>query len=162
MVEVGDADERGVGVVVRREHLPELLERVAASVARKFHASDPPPPQNQASQASPQDSSNPAGSSGGSGGGYMAAPVPLDLQALAASNPHLIPGLPPVETLHHALQIYIQNNRKLLLRARALKERDGELERMYRKVVSLCTGVETEKVIFRKPGALARVAFELR
>jgi regulatory protein SWI6 len=48
--------------------------------------------------------------------------------------------------LHHRLNTYTHTNTALLNRSRKLKEKDGQLEQMYRKVVSLCTKVEEGRV----------------
>ena len=44
------------------------------------------------------------------------------------------------------MEVYTQNNQSLAQRRRLLKEKDGQLEVMYRKVVSLCTKVDEDRV----------------
>lgn len=55
-------------------------------------------------------------------------------------------ALPGARLLAARLRAYAANNAALRERAAALKARNGELEAQYRKVVSLCTGVEEGRV----------------
>lgn len=55
-------------------------------------------------------------------------------------------NLPPSSTLQNLIGTYMQQNNDLQRHAGELKSRSTELEGMYRKVVSLCTGVEEDKV----------------
>jgi ankyrin repeat protein len=118
MRNVGHADVDGAGIAIHPEQLPELLRTVGESISRK--ASD--------------------------GESYLSTPVPLDMVALAQSNKGLAAQLPPSSVLRHRLQAYIVNNEALARRSKMLKEKDGQLEAMYRKVVSLCTRVEEERI----------------
>jgi regulatory protein SWI6 len=115
---IGYADTDGAGIALRPEQLPELLVTVGEAIQRK--ASD--------------------------GESYLSTPVPLDMVALAQSNKALVAHLPSSAVLRHRLIAYIRNNEKLATRSKTLKEKDGQLEAMYRKVVSLCTRVEEEKI----------------
>jgi regulatory protein SWI6 len=115
---IGHADIDGAGLVIHPEQLPELLRTVGESVSRKASEGEP----------------------------YLSTPIPLDLVDLAHTNKQQVRHLPQVSILRHRLQAYIEENKKLAERSKQLKERDGELETMYRKVVSLCTKVEEEKI----------------
>ncbi|KAI9816293.1 MAG: transcriptional regulator swi6 [Pycnora praestabilis] len=55
-------------------------------------------------------------------------------------------SLPPPNVLHARLTAYTKNNRVLRDYASQLRSRSSELEEKYRKVVSMCTGVEVDKV----------------
>lgn len=57
-----------------------------------------------------------------------------------------IASLPSRHDLRNRLNAYITNNQQLGSQAAELKDRSGELEALYRKVVSLCTGVPEDKV----------------
>ncbi|KAF2196574.1 apses transcription factor-like protein [Delitschia confertaspora ATCC 74209] len=115
---VGYADSEGAGLEIRPDILPELLLTVGASLPRK--ASD--------------------------GDSYLSSPIPLDLVVLANQHKQLNGHLPPLHVLRQRLQCYVVNNESLRRRAGQLKAKDGELEVMYRKVVSLATGVEEERI----------------
>lgn len=117
---VGYADTEGVGVVIRGEDLPYDLRAAADTLIRK--SSDGP--------------------------AYLSTPLPLDLSHLSsnAASAAAMAKLPSIATLRHRLEAYIENNSKLADRARQLKEKDGQLEAMYRKVVSLCTKVPENMV----------------
>lgn len=54
--------------------------------------------------------------------------------------------IPPTSDLRARINAYMTNNVRLQRRADELKSRSSALEGMYRKVVSLCTGVAEEKV----------------
>ena len=115
---IGYADTEGAGLVVRGEELPNELRTAGDHLARK--ASDGP--------------------------SYLSTLLPLDTTSLAQQNAALLAKLPSIQTLRHRLEVYVQNNKHLADRSRILKEKDGQLEMMYRKVVSLCTKVEEEKI----------------
>jgi regulatory protein SWI6 len=115
---IGYADSEGAGLIIRGEELPVELRAAGDHLIRK--ASD--------------------------GDSYLSTPMPLDVTSLAQQNPALVARLPPIQTLRHRLEVYIQNNQHLAGRSHLLKEKDGQLEMMYRKVVSLCTKVEEEKI----------------
>jgi len=80
------------------------------------------------------------------GPAYLSTPLPVDAAFLTQANPTLLAKLPPVATLMHRLEVYTQINSSLAERSRILKERDGQQEVMYRKVVSLCTKVDEDRV----------------
>jgi regulatory protein SWI6 len=114
---IGYADAEGAGVIVDEEDLPFELRQVGDLVR---HASDGP--------------------------AYLSTPLPIDPSTLSA---HVIsPLLSQISSavLRHRLDTYIQSNTALLSRSRKLKEKDGQLEQMYRKVVSLCTKVEESRI----------------
>ncbi|KAF2676896.1 apses transcription factor-like protein [Lentithecium fluviatile CBS 122367] len=80
------------------------------------------------------------------GAAYLSTPLPLDTTFLAQQHAASIARLPSITTLRQRLDVYTQNNKGLAERRRILKEKDGQLEVMYRKVVSLCTKVDEERV----------------
>ncbi|ORX99953.1 apses transcription factor-like protein [Clohesyomyces aquaticus] len=120
--ESGYADKEGCGVVVKDEDVP--TELVAASEHLPRKASD--------------------------GRDYTSTPLPQDLLSnlnnILHTNPNLLQKLPSSQILRHRVEAYVENNMRLAERSRKLKERDGELENMYRKVVSLCTKVEEDRI----------------
>jgi regulatory protein SWI6 len=80
------------------------------------------------------------------GPAYISTPIPLDTTFLAQQHAVSISTLPSITTLRQRLEVYIQNNQGLAQRRKLLKEKDGQLEVMYRKVVSLCTKVDEDRV----------------
>jgi DNA repair exonuclease SbcCD ATPase subunit len=69
-------------------------------------------------------------------------PIPyLEPEQLA-----LIAALPSPPILRARIQAYKADIDSLILNAKKLKSRSSELENCYRKIISLCTGVEEEKV----------------
>ncbi|KAK0610245.1 Regulatory protein SWI6 [Lasiodiplodia hormozganensis] len=70
----------------------------------------------------------------------------VDLNALSSSQHSSLVSLPSANTLRAALSAYDSNNAELRARAAGLRERNGELEAQYRKVVCLCTGVAEDQV----------------
>jgi phage shock protein A len=118
---IGYADVDGAGVIVRADDLPRELREAGEHLIRK--ASDGP--------------------------SYLSTPLPVDLSLIAQSlqhQPNSLATLPSISTLRHRLEVYTQNNRNLAERRQKLKEKDGQLEVMYRKVVSLCTKVDEERI----------------
>ncbi|KAF2108894.1 apses transcription factor-like protein [Lophiotrema nucula] len=115
---VGDADIQGAGIEVRGEHLPAELRAAEDMLMRK--ASDGP--------------------------AYLSTPLPVDLTSVGYTHAALLSNLPSIQTLRHRLEVYALNNQNLASRNRQLKEKDGQLEQMYRKVVSLCTKVDEDKI----------------
>jgi regulatory protein SWI6 len=115
---IGYADAEGVGVLVNDEDLPFELRQASEHIMRQ--ASDGP--------------------------SYLSTPLPLD--PLTLPNQPISPLLSQISTafLRHCLETYTQSNHALLSRSRKLKEKDGQLEQMYRKVVSLCTKVEESRI----------------
>ncbi|KAF1913107.1 apses transcription factor-like protein [Ampelomyces quisqualis] len=115
---IGYADAEGVGIIVNDEDLPFELRQASEHIIRQ--ASD--------------------------GQSYLSTPLPLDPSSLP--NQPLSPLLSQISTafLRHCLETYTQSNTALLSRSRKLKEKDGQLEQMYRKVVSLCTKVEESRI----------------
>jgi regulatory protein SWI6 len=115
---IGYADVEGAGVIVNDEDLPFELRQAGDHLIR--HASDGP--------------------------SYLSTPLPLDPASL--SNQQISPLLTQISTtfLRHRLDTYTHSNAALLSRSRKLKEKDGQLEQMYRKVVSLCTKVEESRI----------------
>jgi hypothetical protein len=115
---IGYADAEGVGVIVNDEDLPFELRQASEHIIRQ--ASDGP--------------------------SYLTTPLPLDPSTLP--NQPISPLLSQISTafLRHCLETYTQSNTALLSRSRKLKEKDGQLEQMYRKVVSLCTKVEESRI----------------
>lgn len=115
---IGDADYEGAGLTVQSEDLPSELRAAADHLIRK--ASD--------------------------GLAYLSTPLPMDFSSIAVQNAALLAQLPSVQTLRHRLEVYALNNQNLANRNRQLKDKDGQLEQMYRKVVSLCTKVDEDKI----------------
>jgi regulatory protein SWI6 len=115
---IGYADAEGAGVIVNDEDLPFELRQAGDHLLRR--ASDGP--------------------------SYLSTPLPLDPSSL--SNQQVSPLLTQISTtfLRHRLDTYTHSNAALLSRSRKLKEKDGQLEQMYRKVVSLCTKVEESRI----------------
>jgi regulatory protein SWI6 len=115
---IGYADAEGAGVIVNDDDLPFELRQAGDHLIRR--ASDGP--------------------------AYLSTPLPLDPSTL--SNQQISPLLSQISTtfLHHRLDTYTHANTALLTRSRKLKEKDGQLEQMYRKVVSLCTKVEESRI----------------
>lgn len=116
--QIGYADVEGTNVAIAASDLPPQL--LAAGEHLTTNASD--------------------------GLSYTSTPLPIDTSFLAQANAGLIAKLPSVATMKHRLEAYTQNNRGLAERSRILKEKDGQLEVMYRKVVSLCTKVDEDRV----------------
>jgi regulatory protein SWI6 len=115
---IGYADVEGANIAISPADLPPQLLAASAHLIRK--SSDGP--------------------------AYLSTPLPLDTTFLTQQHAASIAKLPSVATLRHRLEVYTQNNRKLADRSSSLKEKDGQLEVMYRKVVSLCTKVDEERV----------------
>ena len=69
-------------------------------------------------------------------------------------------SIPSLRTLCARLAAYNANNKGLAARAAELKARSGELESRYRRVVSLCTGVEENRVEEMLPALVAAVESE--
>lgn len=115
---IGYADAEGAGFLINEEDLPFELRQVGETLRR--HASDGP--------------------------SYLSTPLPLDPASFSnhQTSPHLTRISTPV--LRHRLDTYTHANAALLTRSRKLKEKDGQLEQMYRKVVSLCTKVEESRI----------------
>jgi regulatory protein SWI6 len=115
---IGYADAEGAGVIVNEEDLPFELRQAGEVLIRR--ASDGP--------------------------SYLSTPLPLDPASL--SNQQISPLLSQISStfLRHRLETYTHSNTALLTRSRKLKEKDGQLEQMYRKVVSLCTKVEESRI----------------
>ncbi|KAF2136811.1 uncharacterized protein K452DRAFT_329500 [Aplosporella prunicola CBS 121167] len=64
-----------------------------------------------------------------------------DLASLSPQTQHLLHALPPPQRLRNLLAAYGSATSTLRERAAGLRARNGALERQYRKVVALCTGV---------------------
>jgi len=76
------------------------------------------------------------------GATYLSTPVPLTTpQDISPLLQQISPSF-----LLSRLDTYTLTNAALLNRSRKLKEKDGQLEQMYRKVVSLCTKVEEARI----------------
>jgi regulatory protein SWI6 len=117
---IGYADAEGAGVIVKAEDLPYELRQAGDHIMRR--ASDGP--------------------------SYINTPLPLDSSSLQLQHSQISPLLSQISTqfLRHRLETYTHSNAALLNRSRKLKEKDGQLEQMYRKVVSLCTKVEEGRI----------------
>lgn len=134
-VRVGDADAEGAGLVIDASDLPEPLRQAARSLNL--------PPSSSTSfpyvKVSAVEST-------------AANATPSQLSFIAA--------LPTPTIMRSRLEAYVKNNSALAARSKALKQKDGELEAMYRKVVSLCTGVEEGRVDEVLGGLVAAVESE--
>ncbi|KAF1997809.1 apses-domain-containing protein [Amniculicola lignicola CBS 123094] len=115
---IGHADVDGAGIVVHEQDLPKDLLAAGHTLIRK-------------SSSGPE---------------YLSTPLPVNLPLLAHQHAAQLAKLPSVQTLRHRLDAYVVNNNKLHNRNEKLREKDGQLEVMYRKVVSLCTKVEEERI----------------
>ena len=80
---------------------------------------------------------------------------PNDLQ-----RQHLTANVPSPRTLKAHLNAYLAQNGELHRHADELKSRSSQLEGMYRKVVSLCTGVEEARLEEALPALVAAVESE--
>lgn len=69
-------------------------------------------------------------------------------------------NLPSSKALHARLKAYMTHNANLRKQADDLKSQSIELEALYRRVVSLCTGVPEEKVDESLPALVAAVESE--
>lgn len=78
----------------------------------------------------------------------------------AVQREFLRSNVPAPHTIRAHLRAYAANNASMRQRAEELKARSSELEGMYRKVVSLCTGVAEEKVEESLPALMAAVESE--
>ncbi|KAJ4364720.1 transcriptional regulator swi6 [Neocucurbitaria cava] len=121
---IGYADAEGTGVIVNEDDLPYDLRQIGDHLMRR--ASDGP--------------------------SYISTPLPLDPASLnqilrqPQYQNYAVQQLPSASVLRHRLDTYTVTNAALLNRSRILKEKDGQLEQMYRKVVSLCTKVEEGRI----------------
>lgn len=132
-VKVGDADKEGAGVSIRLDDLPEHVRQVVRSL-------------NLPPSSSPD---------------FLKAPIPpIDTTSLSGPQQAYLAHLPSLGVLRSRLEAYAKNNASLAARSKALKQKDGELEAMYRKVVSLCTGVEEGRVDEVVGGLVAAVESE--
>lgn len=121
---IGYADLEGAGLIINEDDLPYELRQAGDHLGR--HASDGP--------------------------SYISTPLPIDAASLSQIlqqpqyRDYLVQQLPPAHVLRQRLETYTHTNGSLLNRSRILKEKDGQLEQMYRKVVSLCTKVEESRI----------------
>ncbi|KAL6702453.1 transcriptional regulator swi6 [Coniothyrium glycines] len=121
---LGYADAEGAGIIINEDDLPYDLRQAGDHLIR--HASDGP--------------------------SYLSTPLPIDpanltqLSHQPQYHNYAVQQLPSASLLRHRLDTYTTANAALLNRSRKLKEKDGQLEQMYRKVVSLCTKVEESRI----------------
>ncbi|KAF2744380.1 apses transcription factor-like protein [Sporormia fimetaria CBS 119925] len=87
------------------------------------------------------------------GGSYLDVQIPIDeerfgqaVESLRANPTSKIASLPSAAWLRQRVEAYSAMNRNLAERSKRLKEKDGEREMQYRRVVSLCTKVEEERI----------------
>ncbi|KAF3031388.1 transcriptional regulator swi6 [Didymella heteroderae] len=76
------------------------------------------------------------------GASYLSTPLSLPASASLSQNLSSI----PTNVLRQRIEVYCQANAALLQRSRQLKDKDGQLEAMFRQVVALCTNVPEERV----------------
>jgi len=121
---IGYADAEGAGLLIEDDDLPYELREAGDHLVQ--NASDGP--------------------------SYLSTPLPLDSSILIQllHQPQYqnfaVQQLPSASALRQCLDTYTTTNAALLNRSRILKEKDGQLEQMYRKVVSLCTKVEESRI----------------
>ncbi|EDU48192.1 start control protein cdc10 [Pyrenophora tritici-repentis Pt-1C-BFP] len=121
---IGYADAEGAGLLIQEDDLPYELRQAGDHLDRR--ASD--------------------------GAAYLSTQIPLDPSTLnrVSYQPQYeefaVKVLPSTSVLRQRLETYTTTNAALLKRSRMLKEKDGQLEMMYRKVVSLCTKVEESRI----------------
>ncbi|KAJ4330058.1 transcriptional regulator swi6 [Didymella glomerata] len=83
-----------------------------------------------------------------SGASYLSTPLSLPPTASLSQNLSSI----PTNVIRQRILVYCQANAALLQRSRQLKDKDGQLEAMFRQVVALCTSVPEERVDEVLPG----------
>ncbi|KAF1836414.1 apses transcription factor-like protein [Decorospora gaudefroyi] len=121
---IGYADAEGAGILIKEDDLPYELRQAGDHLGRR--ASD--------------------------GAMFLSTPIPLDpsIVSQVSHQPQYqefaVQRLPAASVLRQRLDSYTNTNAALLKRSRMLKEKDGQLEMMYRKVVSLCTKVEENRI----------------
>ncbi|KAF1354251.1 apses transcription factor-like protein [Lizonia empirigonia] len=86
-------------------------------------------------------------------GGPSYLSTPLSLPPTASLPPAL--ASIPAAVLRNRIEVYVQANAALLQRSRQLKEKDGQLEAMFRQVVCLCTNVQEDRIDEVLPGLVA-------
>lgn len=75
------------------------------------------------------------------------SPLPPGFPSGAAlRDAHLAASLPPASILRARLNAYIANNEALEAEVRNLKGKSRDLEAKYRRIISLCTRVEEDKI----------------
>ncbi|KAF7679208.1 apses transcription factor, partial [Alternaria burnsii] len=121
---IGYADLEGAGILIKEDDLPYELRQAGDHL--DCRASD--------------------------GASYLSTTIPLDPATLkqVSHQPqyqsYAVQQLPAASVLQQRLHTYTNANGALLKRSKMLKEKDGQLEMMYRKVVSLCTKVEESRI----------------
>jgi regulatory protein SWI6 len=115
---IGYADAEGAGIIIKADDLPYELRQAGEHLIR---------------QAS---------------GGLAYLSTPLPLSRLSPSEAQLSPLVQSISTsvLRHRIDMYTQANAALLNRSRKLKDKDGQLEAMFRQVVCLCTNVDESRI----------------
>jgi regulatory protein SWI6 len=113
---IGYADAEGAGIIIKEEDLPHELRQAGEHLIR-------------------QASGGPA---------YLSTPLPH----ISPSEGQLSPLVQSISTsvLRHRIEMYTQANAALLNRSRKLKDKDGQLEAMFRQVVCLCTNVDESRI----------------
>ncbi|KAF2623221.1 apses transcription factor-like protein [Macroventuria anomochaeta] len=76
------------------------------------------------------------------GASYLSTPLSLPPSAALSANLSSI----PTNVLRQRIEVYCQSNAALLQRSRQLKDKDGQLEAMFRQVVCLCTDVQEDRI----------------
>ncbi|KAF2650828.1 apses transcription factor-like protein [Lophiostoma macrostomum CBS 122681] len=115
---IGYADVEGAGLTINDGDLPYEVRSAGDRLMRK--ASDGP--------------------------AYLLTPLPVDFNSLPPNKAVALAHLPSISTLRQRLEAYVQDNMSLAQRSHKLKEKDDQLEIMYRKVVSLCTKVDEDRI----------------
>lgn len=121
---LGYADAEGAGFIINEDDLPYELRQAGDHLSR--HASDGP--------------------------SYLSTPLPIDPHTLSQLmrqpqyHNYAVHLLPAASALRNRIETYTATNSALRDRSKILKDKDGQLEQMYRKVVSLCTKVEESRI----------------
>lgn len=71
---------------------------------------------------------------------------PGNMALLTQEQVNFLASLERAEVMSGRAQVYQQHNAQLEQLAKTLKARSGELEERYKKIVSLCTGADEDKV----------------
>ncbi|KAF2762142.1 start control protein cdc10 [Pseudovirgaria hyperparasitica] len=127
---IGDAD-LDTGVAVRADHLPDSVLSLTTILP---------------SSTAPEFTSSINGN--------------LDIDTLSGPHQAFLYSLPPVHVLKARLSAYISNNSNLQERCKSLKERNGELEAQYRKIISICTNTDETRIEESLSGLVAAVESE--
>lgn len=74
------------------------------------------------------------------------SPILPDHDKNLLQNPALLNSLPPVSALKSRVGVYVSNNANLEESIRAMRNKSKEVEGKYKRIISLCTGMEEARV----------------